>query len=86
MVLLVIGYIGVSMLRRWMRRGPNDRAVMPFTLEDLRTMHREGQLSDEEFNRAREQMLAKFGAGGSMRSPARTGREKLPPGDGTSLS
>ena len=86
MVLLVVGYIGVSMLRRWLRRGLADRTAMPFSLADLRTMHREGQLSDEEFNRAREQILARFGAGGSTRTPGATTRENLPPGDGTSLS
>lgn len=85
-VLLVVGYIGVSMLRRWMRRGPVERTAMPFTLEDLRTMHRDGQLSDEEFNRARERLLARFGASDVVASGEADERENLPPDDGTSLS
>ncbi|NLF30572.1 MAG: SHOCT domain-containing protein [Planctomycetes bacterium] len=86
LVLLVAGYVGVSMLRRWMRRNSADRTVISFTLEDLRRMHREGQLSDEEFSRARERMLAKFGGGAPPRATGRPGGENLPPGDGTSLS
>jgi hypothetical protein len=47
----------------WLRRrywGADDGAVPStgFTLADLRELHRSGQISEEEFNRAKEKILA----------------------------
>jgi hypothetical protein len=38
---------------------PDDSLSMGFTLADLRAMHEQGQLSDEEFEYAKRKMTAK---------------------------
>lgn len=52
----VIGWVAITRIRAWMRQ-PDD-IDEGFTLADLRRLHREGQLSDEEFERAQEQIIA----------------------------
>jgi hypothetical protein len=54
---VIAGYATVLWVRRKLR--PADEPPVPgFTLEDLRQMHRKGQLTDEEFERARSRMAA----------------------------
>lgn len=55
-VLAVIGVLGISWVRRRLRN-PSADADVPFTLEDLRRLRREGKLSEAEFARARQAML-----------------------------
>ena len=60
MVLLaavVVGYAAVAWVRRKLRQ-PDEPASLGFSLEDLRKMHHLGQLTDEEFERARTRMTA----------------------------
>jgi hypothetical protein len=48
----------------WMRRrlAPGEESRGPgFTLADLREMHKKGQMSDEEFERAKSKLLAALG-------------------------
>ena len=60
LVLLAIA-VGGGILILWIRRSLKTQAEAPqgFTLEDLRRMHKSGELSDDEFARAKETMLAK---------------------------
>ncbi|MFM7052889.1 MAG: hypothetical protein ACKOYN_12290 [Planctomycetota bacterium] len=69
-VLVIIGWFAVVRIRRWMR-AESERS-QPFTLEDLRRLHREGTLTDEEFARAREAMV------GSIRSKVPAKKAKGP--------
>jgi hypothetical protein len=56
--LLVIGMIAAARLRRKIRQDDvNPTPAMGFTLSDLRQMHRAGQLTDEEFERAKEKVV-----------------------------
>ena len=55
-VLVLFGV--VALFRRIMLRD-EPQATPVFSLEDLRKMHRQGQLSDEEFDRARAKMIAR---------------------------
>lgn len=57
MALLVVAAGGVLWLRRWYRTDESPVAG-GFTLGDLRRLHREGQMSDEEFERAKAQIIA----------------------------
>jgi hypothetical protein len=62
--IMLAGYV---LLRR-LKSGapePEDGADDPvgFTLDDLRRLHRDGQLTDEEFARAKARVLAALGAG-----------------------
>jgi hypothetical protein len=57
-VLAFAGFVVAMRLRRW-ARDPHADAEVPFSLEDLRRLHREGRLSDDEFRRAHDSMLAR---------------------------
>ena len=55
--LLLIGFYAVTRLRHWMRE--DEPAVgIGFTLSDLRQLHREGKMTDEEFERAKAKIVA----------------------------
>lgn len=54
-VLVVVGWFVIARIRGWMK--DNAEAAQPFTLDDLRQLHRSGQLSDEEYERAKEMMI-----------------------------
>ena len=55
--LLVGGFFAISKLRQWLR--DDDAPVSPigFTLSDLRQLHKQGQMTDEEFERAKAKLL-----------------------------
>ena len=56
-VLLLAGFFAVSKLRHWLQ---NDEPAVSigFTLSDLRQLHREGKMTDEEYEKARSKMMA----------------------------
>ena len=56
---VVIGAAGIWVVRRLVRR-ESDGASSGFTLQDLRDMNASGQLSDDEFNRARDSMIGRL--------------------------
>ncbi len=60
LVAMVLIVLGVIVYRRFNRNDGDDGSQVGFSLEDLRILHQQGQLSDDEFNRAREHLLAKF--------------------------
>ena len=55
--LLVGGFFAISKLRQWLR--DDDAPVSPigFTLSDLRQLHKQGQMTDEEFERAKAKIV-----------------------------
>jgi hypothetical protein len=55
-ILLIAGAAGVMWLRRWMKE--DDAPVgIGFTLLDLRQLHKQGKMTDAEYERARAKML-----------------------------
>ena len=63
-------FVGVAWARK--RMNPNeDFHGEGFTLADLRQMHKEGKLSDEEFERARVKMVEQLQAAQARRDAAR---------------
>ncbi len=57
-LLLIVGFWAVTRLKRRMAdTGPQPGAEAGFTLSDLRRLHREGQMSDEEFERAKAKIV-----------------------------
>lgn len=66
---------GVAALRKRLRE-PEEYSPTGFTLSDLRQLHRSGQMSDEEFERAREKLL---GATTAAMQASRSGSEASPP-------
>src|SRR5690606_31169632 len=57
MGLLIVAAMGVLWLRRWYRTDETGGPI-GFTLGDLRRLHREGQMTDDEFERAKARMIA----------------------------
>ncbi|MCH2144924.1 MAG: hypothetical protein MK082_07225 [Phycisphaerales bacterium] len=55
---VVVGFIVIGIVRKWMRTESVDNQV-GFTLSDLRRLHAEGKLSREELETAEKQMIAK---------------------------
>ncbi len=55
--LLMVAFAGYSYLKRWMRSSEEPMAT-GFTLSDLRELHRQGKMSDAEFELARGKMVA----------------------------
>lgn len=57
--LLVLLFGAIVYLKKWMAKDEgSESGKIGFTLGDLRRMHQAGQMSDEEYERARAQMIA----------------------------
>lgn len=79
-VILLAGWIA----HRLMRRGLGDATApaVPFTLGQLRRLHREGQLSDAEFERARAATIARsLASAGAPPAPQRDDPRARPDSD-----
>ena len=55
--IVVVGIVTTGIIRRKLLQRQHDESGMPFTLDDLRQLHQDGQLSDEEFSQASAQMI-----------------------------
>lgn len=71
-LLMVVGLVAAAILKRL--RAPADVAMGPgFSLADLRRLRDQGQLKDEEYERAKKRVLAQMassGAAGEESAPA----------------
>lgn len=74
--MLLFGTLGVWLLRKWLGRN-DDTPARGFTFSDLRQLHKEGKLTDAEFERVRARMAAKFSG-----RPGGAGPGKGPPNGG----
>jgi len=66
---LLLGVIAMWLRRRYLS-GASSEAGEAMTLADLRDLHRSGQLSDEEFDKAKARMIAQYR--GQLREAAET--------------
>ncbi len=57
-VIAVLGYLAVRALNKWMKSDDDAASGAGFTLADLRQLHRSGQMSSEEFEKAKAILLA----------------------------
>ena len=58
-VLLIVMGLGIAILRKTMADTTGQaQSGEPFSLHDLRQMHKDGQISDEQFERAKARILA----------------------------
>jgi len=58
LVLAVLGFLAVTWARNRFRVDPGSDNSAGFSLSDLRALHKTGQISDEEFERTRAQIIA----------------------------
>ena len=54
--LIVVGWVTVWQVRRRLTK-PDETSGVGFTLSDLRQLHKSGQMSDEEFERAKAKVV-----------------------------
>ena len=66
---LLAGFALVSWLKRRLHQ-PDEQVSMGFSLADLRDLHRKGQISTEEYDRARAKLVA------SLKTPVKTDKTK----------
>ena len=57
-LLLVGGFMAWMHFKKWLKDEEEPSSEIGFTLGDLRRLHKSGQISDEEFEKARAQMIA----------------------------
>jgi hypothetical protein len=72
--LVVVMFVAVSGFKRWMHR--QDLEIGPaggFTLADLRQLHREGKMSDDEFEATRRRIVAAAQAASAKAAPPVSG-------------
>lgn len=63
-VLFVVVLVGGAIIYVARRAASTSSSIEPpFTLQDLRDLHREGELSDEEFEKAKEAMIGRLKPG-----------------------
>ncbi len=82
---------GITFYHRIKAQDKNQVGGEPFTLSHLRCMHRDGQLNDEEFEKAKSLVITKgltgVDGGGSLPSdeiqPKKTGNHSTQPADTT---
>jgi hypothetical protein len=72
LILFIVGaFMVVMWLRRWIKEDDVPTAKIGFSLTDLRELHRRGEMSDDEFERARAKMTAAAkAANANMPDPA----------------
>jgi hypothetical protein len=75
LILLVVGMAAAARLRRKIKQEDAPAPALGFTLSDLRQMHRAGQLTDEEFNKAKEKIVAASQAAAERIPAVATGAE-----------
>ena len=57
-LLLGLGFVALVQVKKWMRRDDEPDNGIGFTLGDIRRLHDEGRMTDEEYEKARTQMIA----------------------------
>jgi hypothetical protein len=58
-VFLVLMFVAIVYFKKWLSKDDLDSAGdVGFTLGDLRRLHKQGKMSDEEYEKARVQMIA----------------------------
>src|SRR5262249_20708611 len=88
LVIVIIASAGVMFLRK--KLSPNeDFRSEGFTLADLRRLHKEGKLSDQEFEVAKHQLVRAMKKAAEKKDQAKTGgfpvvENKVPPSSGQS--
>jgi hypothetical protein len=68
LAILVVLFFAIKVYRKWMTADDSTTST-GFTLSDLRRLHKEGKMTDEEFERAKTQMLGSLKAAADKPAP-----------------
>jgi len=86
-VVVIVLFFVVNTIRKAATESNEEDGGTPFTLDELRRLHRAGQLSDEEFERARGQIITMLQGAMEMESkPPVADVESEKPSDSSSES
>ena len=75
--LVLVGFFAVVKLRQWLK-SDDEPVGTGFSLSDLRQLHRQGMMTDEEFERAKGQILTGAKAM-AAKLPDPLARDRRPP-------
>ena len=68
--MLIVGTVGVTVLRKWLAR-KDETPAGGFSFNDLRQLHRDGKLTDAEFERVRARLAGKVARGQGGQGPGK---------------
>src|ERR1700677_853951 len=77
LVICIAAFFGYRRFKQWMSE-PDEPSPTGFSFSDLREMHRSGQISAEEFEKARAKMFASAKEMTEKLPPALAGRRQPP--------
>ncbi|MEA2709934.1 MAG: hypothetical protein QOF78_2535 [Phycisphaerales bacterium] len=83
--LFAAGFFAISKLQKWLKEDEDPGPAIGFTLSDLRALHKQGKMSDEEYERARAKMVAGAKAL-AAKLPDPLARDRKPPPTGPSTN
>ncbi len=66
--ILIVGLVIIMRLKKKLTQTDELTAGVGFTLSDLRELHKNGKMSDEEFEKAKAQIVAMARAAGARRA------------------
>ncbi|HSV12657.1 MAG TPA: hypothetical protein VLI90_00245, partial [Tepidisphaeraceae bacterium] len=55
--IIIIAFLAYAQFKRWMREPETSSSATGFTLSDLRELHRQGKMTDVEFEMAKVKIL-----------------------------
>lgn len=58
LILVVCAFVGIIWIRKWMRADDLPTGATGFGLSEMRAMHKRGELTDEQFERARDKITS----------------------------
>jgi hypothetical protein len=77
--IVILAFLAYAQFKRWMKEPEQSSSATGFTLSDLREMHRQGKMTDEEFEMTRAKMMASAKKAAEAMPDPLAGRRK-PPG------
>ncbi len=83
-LIIALGALGLGIMyfRQRLVSGDEPTNKAGFTLADLRELHRKGQMSDDEFAKAKAQLVSVLKKPAQSQSPGAMGDSRLRGGDG----
>src|SRR3954468_10338393 len=76
--IVILAFLAYAQFKRWMKEPEVSSTSTGFTLSDLREMHRQGKMTDAEYQAARAKMVAKAKQTADALPDPLAGRRKPP--------
>ena len=76
--IVIFAFLAYAQFKRWMKEPEVSSTSTGFTLSDLREMHRQGKMTDAEYEAARAKMVAKAKQAADALPDPLVGRRRSP--------